>query len=348
MGLTVKQVEKLVRNAAPGATSDDNGIYLKITPTGNASWQYRYQINGKRRSMGLGSCKQITLSEARTKASDLRKQVKSGIDPLDAKKAEVKIKKLKQVTFSDLAKKYIESHRSSWRNEKHIQQWKNTLDQYAYPVIGNKPPSTVELTDVLAILQPIWTVKTETATRLRQRIEAVLDFAAVHDGTDRRNPARWKNHLDKILPAARKVAKRVHHAAAPYPDVPRIMSALRNKDSLSAYCLRFIILTAARSGEARGALWNEIKPEDKIWTIPASRMKADRDMKRLREQVKELTESRTERLDEAKLSRELMELKQRVQAVVAAWRAWDGFWWKDYDACCQAIHELEQEADDDT
>ena len=277
MGLTVKQVEKLVRNGTSGATSDGNGLYLKITPVGNASWQYRYQINGNRRSMGLGSCAQITLAEARTKAADFRKQVKAGIDPLDVKEAEAKIIKTNQATFCDVAKDYIDSHRSGWRNVKHIQQWRNTLDQYAYPIIGNKLPANVDLADILAILQPIWAVKTETATRLRQRIEAVLDYAAVHDGSDRRNPARWKNHLDKILPAARKVAKRVHHAAAPYPDVPKIMSALRNKDSLSAYCLRFIILTAARSGEARGALWNEIKPEAKTWTIPASRMKAERE-----------------------------------------------------------------------
>ena len=149
--------------------------------------------------------------------------------------------------------------------------------RYAYPTIGDKRPADIGLADVKAILTPLWAVKTETATRLRQRIEAVLDYAAVcDDAQERSNPARWKGVLDKIFPAARKVAKKEHHAAAPYSDVPRIMSALREKDSLSACCLRFTILTAARSGEARGALWSEIDMDARVWTIEAERMKAER------------------------------------------------------------------------
>jgi integrase len=180
-------------------------------------------------------------------------------------------------TFRECALELIDVKRAGWRNKKHAQQWENTLAQYAYPSIGNKSPADISIADVKAVLLPLWATKTETATRLRQRIEAVLDYAAVHDGSDRRNPARWKGNLDKVLPPARKVTKRVHHAAAPYAEVPRIMASLRNKDFLSAYCLRFTILTAARSGEARGARWSEMDLKAKLWAVPGGRMKAERE-----------------------------------------------------------------------
>ena len=185
--------------------------------------------------------------------------------------------KSKSMTFKECALALIESKRPSWSNEKHVQQWSNTLAQYVYPSLGDKYPADITLTDVKDVLSPLWTTKTETANRIRMRIEAVLDYAAVHESSDRRNPARWKGNLDKILAAPNKIKKTTHFASAPYSDVPRIMSALRHKDCLSAYCLRLTILTATRSSEARGALWSEICLDKKIWTIPAERMKAKRD-----------------------------------------------------------------------
>ena len=166
-----------------------------------------------------------------------------------------------------------------WRNVKHAQQWENTLEQFAYPRLGDKIPADITLADVKGILLPMWTTTTETAVRLRGRIESVLDYAAVHEDADRRNPARWRGNLDKVLPPPKKIAKVKHHPAADYNDVPKIMEALRTKDSLSAYNLRFTILTAARSGESRGALWSEIDIPNKVWTIPAKRMKAEREHK---------------------------------------------------------------------
>jgi integrase len=179
------------------------------------------------------------------------------------------------MTFKQCAEALIEAKRPGWRNAKHAQQWANTLRDYAYPSLGDKAPSEVSLADVKAILLPMWATKTETATRVRQRIEAVLDYAAVHDLCDgTRNPARWKGMLDKVLPKPDKVRTREHHAAAAYADLPRIMAALRDKGHVSALALRFIILTACRSGEGRGATWDEIDLDAKVWTIPAARMKA--------------------------------------------------------------------------
>jgi integrase len=170
----------------------------------------------------------------------------------------------------------IESKGAAWRNAKHRAQWLSTLTQYAYPVIGNKAPADVTLEDVLSVLRPIWVEKPETASRLRQRIEAVLDLATVLGLRSGDNPARWRGALDKLLPSPRKVRPREHHAAAHYSDVPRIMAALAEKTHVSALALRFIILTACRSGEARGARWSEIDLEARVWTIPGSRMKAGR------------------------------------------------------------------------
>jgi integrase len=221
--------------------------------------------------LGLSSTDKRSLAQARELAGKMRNAIANGKDP-----AELLIKRDPTAkTFTDYAEELIETKRSGWRNAKHAAQWTATLEQYAQPSIGNKLPANVTLADVKAILLPMWATKTETASRLRQRIEAVLDYAMVHEGAHGRyNPARWEGNLDAVFPAASKVTQRVHHAAANYSDVPSILSALRQKDFLSAYCLRFIILTAARSGEARGALWSEIDLDAKTWTIPASRMKA--------------------------------------------------------------------------
>jgi integrase len=268
--LTARQVDTLPM----GFHSDGGNLYLRVRDSGSRSWVFRYKSGGKVIELGLGPVDDRSLAQARELAGRMRTALADGQDPAGL----VKVKRdPTAMTFKDCAEALIESKRAGWRNAKHVKQWGSTLEKYAYPTIGDKLPAAVSLADVKAILLPLWTSKTETATRLRQRIEAVLDYAAVHDDEQyRSNPARWKGVLDKVLPAARKVAKRVHHAAAPYSDVPAIMSALREKDSLSAYCLRFTILTAARSGEARGALWSEIDTKARAWTIPAHRMKAER------------------------------------------------------------------------
>ena len=276
MGFTVKQVEKLAREAMPGAWADGDGLYLKITPTGSASWQYRYQLNGKRRMMGLGACSQVTLAEAREKAADARKQVKAGIDPLDEKEAEVTAVKARQTTFRDVAKDYIADHRAGWRNTKHAQQWENTLEQYAFPKIGDKAPEAITTEDVLGILKTIWQTKAETARRVRNRIELVIDAAKAKGLSSAPNPAAWRGHLDKLLPKRPRTSKG-HHAAMDYKDIPAFFKRLQDeRDSLSSTALQITILTACRTSEVLLAQWGEFDLTNKLWTIPGERMKAGR------------------------------------------------------------------------
>jgi integrase len=263
-----------VETAGPGFHSDGGNLYLRVKDTGARAWVFRFTTAGKVREIGLGPLHSRSLADARTLAEALRKVLADGGDPASVlRQSEAPAGK----TFAECAAELIEAKRPGWRNAKHAQQWANTLRDYAFPAIGHKAPADVTLADVKAILLPLWAEKTETATRLRQRIEAVLDYAAVHGLADgSRNPARWKGVLDKVLPAPRKVTARQHHAAAPYSDVPRIMAALAGMSHVSAQCLRFTILTAARSGEARGCRWDEIDFDAATWTIPAHRMKADR------------------------------------------------------------------------
>ncbi len=301
--LTARQI-----NTCPvGFHADGGNLYLRVRDNGSRAWVFRYKIAGKKSKkgkptateIGLGALSGRSLLEAREISGRMRSAIINGINPAML----VKVKRDGTVmTFKDCALSLIESKRSGWRNVKHAQQWENTLEQYAYPSIGDKLPADITLADIKAILLPIWATKTETASRLRQRIEAVLDYAAVHDDEQNRsNPARWKGVFDKVLPAARKVTKTVHHAAAAYTDVPKIMSALRNKNFLSAYCLRFTILTAARSGEVRGALWSEINLNKRVWIIPANRMKAEREHRvpLCDEAIKILTKMQQWRIDDA-------------------------------------------------
>ena len=270
--LSARQVASL----PPGLHSDGGNLYLRVRDSNSRAWVFRFKdkSNGKVREIGLGPLHTRSLAEARGLAESMRKEAAAGKDPaLLIHRAEGEEAK----TFARCAAELIEFKRPGWRNPKHAQQWANTLRDYAFPKIGDKLPADVTVADVVAILAPMWSAKAETATRLRARIEAVLDYAAVHglcDGT--RNPARWKGTLDKLLPPPRKVRAREHHPAAPYFDVPRIMAALADKRHVSALCLRFAILTAARSGEARGARWEEIDFEAATWSIPARRMKAGR------------------------------------------------------------------------
>lgn len=277
MGLTVKQVEKLIRDAIPGATADGGGLYLKITPAGSASWQYRYQINGARRMMGLGGCASVSLAEARERAAEVRKQASQGIDPIVAREQEQQAAasaKVRQATFQELAESYIASHRAGWRNAKHAQQWENTLASYVYPTIGALPPDAITTGHILDVLTPIWQSKPETASRVRNRIELVIDAAHARSGQGGLpNPAAWRGHLDKLLPKRSKISRK-HHPALPYSLVPAFMSELKTREGMGALALRFTILSACRSGEVRGMVWGEVDLEGGLWVIPAERMKA--------------------------------------------------------------------------
>lgn len=274
MPLNVKQVDKLIREAKPGATADGFGLYLRITATGNASWQYRYQLQGTRRTMGLGACSAVTLADARAKAAEALALVKNGKDPLKEREAQALHAVKKTKTFKDVADEYIASHRHGWKNAKHAQQWENTLTQYVHPLLGSKQVDSITTNDVLAVLKPIWQTKAETAARIRSRIELVIDAARAHNLTDAPNPARWKGHLDKLLPKRSKTSKG-HHAALDYQQMPALYQRLSGeRDSLSATALAITILTACRTSEVLLADWTEVDLVSKIWVIPAKRMKA--------------------------------------------------------------------------
>lgn len=276
MGLTVKQVEKIIRDAKPGSTSDGEGLYLRITPQGSSSWQFRYTIGGKRRLMGLGGCSDVGLAEARDKAAQARKQVKQGIDPLEAKHIEEVEEQAKATTFKDAANEYIKLHRAGWKNAKHAQQWENTLRDYVFPRFGDKPIQEVDTAQVLAVLKPIWQEKPETANRVRNRIELVIDAQRAQGIFTGSNPAAWRGHLDKLLPKRSKASKS-HHAAMDYRKLPEFYARLQaERESLSSTALALTILTACRTSEVLLAEWDEFDLDEALWTIPGERMKAGR------------------------------------------------------------------------
>ncbi|MGC1356605.1 MAG: integrase arm-type DNA-binding domain-containing protein [Xanthobacteraceae bacterium] len=275
--LTALKVEKAKK---PGMYADGGGLYLRVTPEGARNWVLRYMLDRRPRWMGLGPVALYGLAEARVRALDARRKRHEGIDPIEARRAERARQRLdaaKAVTFKQCAESYINSHRAGWRNDKHAGQWGATLATYAYPVIGTLPVQAVDTGLVLKALEPIWAAKPETASRLRGRIESVLDFAKVHGYRDGENPARWRGHLAKLLPARSKVRAVEHHAALPYADLPAFLTALRTQEGTSARALEFLILTGARTGEVIGAQWSEIDLLDKTWTVPTSRMKAHRE-----------------------------------------------------------------------
>jgi len=234
-----------VATATTGKYEDGGGLRLVVSMAGAKKWVLRFTINGKRREMGLGSYPDVSLAVARTKASEFRQQAAAGIDPIDARLA----KHQKIPTVTTCAARYIRSHRHGWKNAKHARQWVSTIKTYARPVIGSKRVDAVNTEDILKILSPIWTTKTETAKRVQGRIENILDFAAAHKYRDPLNPARWRGHLDKLLPKPSQVKTITHHPAMPYTNVPAFMAKLSNNGSLSALALRFLILTATRTSE---------------------------------------------------------------------------------------------------
>ena len=275
--LTALKVEKTKK---PGMYADGGGLYLRVTPEGARNWVLRYMLDRRPRWMGLGPLSLYGLAEARARALDARRKRHDGIDPIEARRAERTRQRLiaaKAVTFKQCAQSYIDSHRAGWRNEKHKYQWSATLQTYAYPVIGDLPVQAVDIGLVLKVLQPIWTVKPETASRVRQRIESILDLAKVRGWRDGENPARWRGHLDKLLPARSRVRQVQHLAALPYTELSAFLANLRTREAIAARGLEFLILTAARTGEVIGARWNEVDLLDKTWTVPATRMKAHRE-----------------------------------------------------------------------
>ena len=271
-----------VKNAKPGRHADGGGLQLLVKPTGARSWVYRFMLGGKSRDVGLGAAGQggLSLADARDDAAALRLKVKAGIDPLEERDrdaaqalAAAQAAKVAGTTFRDVATAYIATNEESWRNPKHRQQWRNTLDTYVYPVIGDLPVAEIETAHVLKIIEPIWRTKAETAARIRGRIETVLDSAKARGYRQGENPARWRGHLAQILPARTRLS-RGHHKAIAYEQIPAFVRALHKREAVAALALEFTILTAARSGEVIGAAWAEVDLDKAIWTIPADRMKA--------------------------------------------------------------------------
>lgn len=262
---------------APGYYADGGGLYLRVAPGGTKGWIFRFTRASRTRDAGLGSYPTVSLVKAREHAEQCRRLLAAGIDPVEARREErgaVNGDVQRAQTFEQCAKAFIESHEAGWRNDKHRYQWRATLETYAYPHFGALPVGGVKTEHVLRALNPIWRVKPETATRVRGRIEAILNWAKVHGLREGENPAQWRGHLDQLLPATSKVRRVEHHAALPYREVSNFMARLRKEKGITARALEFLILTTTRTGETLGARWEEIDFKERMWTIPAERMKA--------------------------------------------------------------------------
>lgn len=281
-----KLTASFVRTAGPGKYHDGSGtgLFLRVDPTGARFWIQRIIIRGKRREIGLGSFPVVTLAEAREAALENKRLAFKGGDPLAERRRTREI-----LTFAEAVERYLAAKLHEFRNEKHRKQWRATLDTYARPFLGDTPVQAIGVRDVLRVIEPIWKAKTETASRLRGRIESVLSWATVAGHREGPNPARWKGNLSELLPKAAKVAKGENQPALALSDVPRWWGLLSSREGMAARALEFLTLTAARSGEVRGMTWDEIdfgsrdktdrtdKTPRAIWTVPASRMKAERE-----------------------------------------------------------------------
>ncbi len=256
------------------------GLILQVVETGARSWILSVTVGGKRREIGLGGYPTVTLAGAKEAARIARIKIKDGIDPVQdarARRSELAAARAAAMPFREAAAAYIAAHETGWKNAKHAAQWGATLETYAFPIIGKIVVADIETSHVMRVLEPIWTTKTETASRLRGRIESILGWATVRGYRKGDNPARWRGHLDTLLPARGKVQKVEHHAALSYKELSGFILALQKQAGMGARCLEFVILTAARSGEARGATWAEIDLDAAVWTIPATRMKAEKE-----------------------------------------------------------------------
>lgn len=275
-----------VKNAKPGRHADGKGLHLLVKETGARSWVYRFMLKGKSRDIGLGAAAgpdAVSLAKARDKRDEHRIKVKAGIDPLEERQREAsealasaQAAQIAGITFKAVAETYIGTNEASWRNDKHRQQWRNTLASYVYPVLGELPVADIGTAHVLKVLEPIWQEKSETAARIRGRIEAVLDSAKARGYREGENPARWRGHIAQILPARSRLT-RGHHKAMPYDAIPPFMAQLREREAMAALALEFVILTATRTSEVLGATWAEVDLQKAIWTVPAARMKAGKE-----------------------------------------------------------------------
>jgi len=271
---------KVAKTEKPGLYPDGAGLYLLVSPGGTKSWIFRYMLAGRAREMGLGPLHTVSLAEARLHALECRKQKLDGIDPIDARKqarAELMEKSVSAKTFKQCADSYISAHKDGWKNEKHAHQWVRTLEAYAWPKIRDKAIQSITTSDVIDILEPIWKSKTETASRLRGRIESVLDWATARGYRKGENPARWRGHLENLLPKRSRVKKVKHFAALPYVRMADFFAELDAQKGVSSWALEFLILTASRTSEVVAARWDEVDFQSKIWIIPGERMKAGRE-----------------------------------------------------------------------
>lgn len=261
-----------VKSAPPGRHFDGQGLFLLVERNGARRWGQRLTVRGKRRELGLGGWPVVTLAEAREKALENRRAARAGDSPVSTRVNQTPV-----LTFSEAVDTYLSFKLKEFRNEKHRLQWRSTLDRYALPILGGMPVDQIQTRDVLRVVEPIWQDKTETASRLRGRIEAVLSWATVAGHRTGDNPARWRGNLSELLPAPKKVRKTNNHGAVSLADIPRWWAALIDRDGIAARALQFLVLTAARSGEVRGMTWDEVDLEAGVWVIPAGRMKMGRE-----------------------------------------------------------------------
>ena len=269
-----KLSDRKIRTVGPGMYGDGHGLWLNVRKDGTRAWVFRYMLAGRARAMGLGPLHTVSLAQARELATTNRGHLLQGIDPIDERRRK-RAAAIGRFTFKQCAEKFLEAHEGSWRNVKHRKQWASTLKTYAYPHIGDLPVNSIGTAEIMRVLEPIWHNKTETAKRLRGRVERVLDWAKVREYREGDNPARWRGHLDNLLPKPSTIAPVRHHPALPFDEIPEFMTALRESSAVAPKALEFAILTASRSGEVRGMTWDEIKGE--TWTVPAERMKADKE-----------------------------------------------------------------------
>ena len=261
----------------PGRHPDGGGLYLSISPNGGRRWVFIFKRSGKSREMGLGAAKTVSLAQARDLAGNVRAALAKGLDPISERKATNGVSSSHRLSFRDCAIRYIQDNQPGWKNEVHAGQWTKTLEKYVYPTIGNAAVAEIGVGEVITILEPIWATKTETASRVRGRIETVLDWAKARGYRDSENPARWRGHLDKLLPPRTKVRRVRHHPALPYVDMASFMTDLRRQTCVSAMALEFTILTAARTSETTGAMLGELDLTAKVWTVPGERMKGGKE-----------------------------------------------------------------------
>ena len=262
-----------------GSICDGGGLWLVVSG-GSRLWEMRFKspVTGKRRQMSLGSACDLSLSDARARASDCRKMLESGLDPISEREKDKAARKLEAgVTFEDVARRYIKEQAPAWKDRKAVDTWSGSLSLHVFPVFGGKAVKIVDTQDVLAVLRPIWTEKTETAGRLRGRIERILDYARAQGWREGENPARWRGHLSATLPTPSKLMKAQHHKAVGWKDIAPVITALCVSEGIAAKAVRFCCLTAARSGEVRNAVWSEIDMAAQIWVIPDHKMKAGRE-----------------------------------------------------------------------